>query len=159
MRVHVHHSDVNRVRKEIWRLALAEQDMQLIADACKTLSEVEYTPSRLVIETGLVVTYCRAFSGAPVDELAPESQLHTELKEIRDKLLAHSDRSYKSRREAVDVFGDHSHTAEYPPHLNPKLLDPICALALVLVERFKDAREEREQSLRNAGVEPEPDLS
>ena len=150
------------MRKEIWRLALAEQDMRLVASAAQELADA-HAPS-LVLEAGLVVIYCRSFSGAPkggrvpehvVDELAPKSHLHQKLWEARNRMYGHTDEDYELRRKAVDVFGTHSYSVEYQ-HLNPALFDPFRALALALAENFKGAREEREQALRDTGVEPEP---
>jgi hypothetical protein len=161
----MHESDVNRLRKEIWRLALAALDMRLVANTAQELMD-GHDPSS-VVETGLVVTYCRSFSGPPkddrkpehvVDELAPVGDrlsLHTKLFEARNKLLAHTDEDYASRRRTVDVFGNHSYKAEYPPKLRPEQLFPIRALALALADRFSTAQKERERVLREAGVEPE----
>jgi hypothetical protein len=105
----VHHTEVNRVRKETWRLAVAEQDMRLVANAAQELAE-PHAPS-LVLEAGLVVIYCRSFSGPPkqgwtpqhiVDELAPEDELHAKLWEARNRLYGHTDEDYEHRRKAVD---------------------------------------------------------
>lgn len=157
----VHDTEVNRLRNEIRRLLLAQNDMQLVAEGAEALADE--APNRL-LEAGLVVVYCRAFSGSPregvepktvVDSLAPESPLQAELFEARNKLYAHTDDDYAGRREAVDPFGEHSYAEEYRL-LNLELLPPIRELALATAERFKEEREAREQRLRDAGVPPEP---
>lgn len=158
----MHISDVNAIRKEIWRLTLAEHDMWLVHDAAEDLLGEALGSEAL--ETGLVVAYCRSFSGPPkegwqpqhiVDELAPEMQIHARLFEIRNKLYAHTDEDYRHRRKAVDVFGDHSHSVERQA-LHPELLGQVVLLAQALADRFKTAREEREATLKAAGVDPVP---
>ena len=157
-------TEVKRIREEIWRLALAAQDMRLVASAAQELLDA-HAPS-LVLEAGLVAVYCRSFSQAPseegerprkhvVDELAPDDSLHDRLWRFRNKGVGHTDADYEHRREAVDVFGNHRHQVEYS-HLNRDLLAPIEYLAMALATRFKEAQEERERKLRDAGVEPEP---
>jgi hypothetical protein len=155
-------SEVNRRRREIRRLLLAEQDMRLTAQAAVALRK---RPDRL-LETALVVVYCRPFSGAPkegrepqtvVDELAPKGDalnLHEQLFLVRNKLYAHTDDEFEHRREGVDVFGDHRYSEQYA-ELNRDLLEPIESHALALAEEFKEARERRQDELRAAGVPPD----
>lgn len=157
----MHPSELDRIRKEIWRLALAEHDMHLAVVAAQDLAQEG--PSE-VLEAALAVIYCRPFSGPPrkgkearhiVDELAPRDEVSLRLWELRDKLFAHTDKAYRFRRKVVDVFGNHSHQVEYR-HLNPDVAVVVEALARERADRFKTEREKRETRLREAGVDPTP---
>jgi hypothetical protein len=137
--------------------------MRLVAAGAEILAGTTTVPCQRLIEAGLVVTYCRPFSGPPkegtepkteVDALAPKSHLHQKLFEARNKMYAHTDEDYPGRREAVDPFGGHSYAEQYPL-LNPNLLQPFGLLALALAEQFKEERKAREQRLRDAGVPSE----
>ena len=147
-------------------------DMHLVAAAAAELIEtptLSLRPaaenSRPVLEAGLMVTYCRSFSGPPkegrrpqhvVDALAPESPLHAMMWEARNKVHAHTDEDYAGRREALDVSYNHTYEATYPPHFDSDHLTSIRTLAFGLAETFKEAREARESSLRDAGVSADP---
>jgi hypothetical protein len=66
----LHESDVNRRGREIRLLLLAEQDMRLTAEAADALRE---RADRL-LETAMVVVYCRPFSAAPKEGREPSLQ-------------------------------------------------------------------------------------
>lgn len=138
--------------------------MRLVAEGADALTSTQHLPSARLVEVGLVVTYCRPFSGPPragkpprhkVDELAPPDDLHALLFVVRSKLYAHNDDSWEHRRRAVDPFGEHSYSEEYRA-LDPEVLPQIRDLAADQFDRFKWARLELEQTLRDAGVPPEP---
>jgi len=162
----MHPSKVNEVRRKISLLTLAEVDMRQVANAARALNDDDRLPFRRMIETGLVVTYCRPFSGAPKDGVPPQKTvvdmfaptadfawLHAQLWEVRNKLFGHTDDDYKHRRMAVDVFGSHRYSEQYQ-HLDPERLVAIAALAEALAEQFREAKEELQQSLIDAGVPP-----
>jgi len=158
----MHPTEINRLQNEIRRLLLAEKDMCLVADAAEVMAESDYVSCRELVQVGMVVAYCRPFSGGPprepmteVDALAPTSSLHARLFEVRNKLYAHTDDDYRLRREAVDPFGEHSYSEE-SAMLIPDLLLPIRDLARENEGRFREERQAREQRLRDEGVPPKP---
>jgi hypothetical protein len=59
----------------------------------------------------------------------------------------------RTPRKTVDVFGSHRHRVE-TMYLIKAARSEVHALALAHAETFKDAREEREQMLRDADVPP-----
>lgn len=147
----MHPSEVNRLRREIRRLVAAEADMRLVAAGAEALANERYVSNTRLLEVGLVVVYCRGFSGPPredreprtvVDTLAPDSPLHVSLFELRNKLYAHTDDDYKRRREAVDVFGTHSYSEQYSD-LSHDGLERIRELAQAMADRLNEAREDR----------------
>jgi hypothetical protein len=151
--------------REINQLVKAEMDMRLVADAAEALSTTDYVPCERIVETGLVVAYCRAFTNddkrrEPVTvTMAPkagqELELHSVLFKMRDTLYAHSDES--PGRGAYDPFGEHAYVEGYRP-INPGALPRIAALARRNQEAFRIGVGERSQALRDAGVPADPTL-
>jgi len=158
-------SEVNRVKREIRQLVLAIKDMRLTVEGAETLSSVDYFPNTPLIETGMVVTYCRAYSlvkgrRPPVTaQMLPEDDrglsLHNELVKLRDTIYAHSDET--DNRVVVDPFGAHNYTEGSRPWKR-EAFGPVIELARAQEAKFREALTSREASLRAAGVPPDPSL-
>lgn len=157
----MHPSEVNRLKREVLQLVKAEMDMWLVAEAAETLGTERYVPCERIVETGLIVAYCRAYTPdskrrCPVTlEFLPDGaalDLHNRLFELRDTVYAHSDET--DARVAVDPFGEHSYSEGYRP-LNGLAMPTIASLARDQQMRFRAALTEREDALRAAGVPPD----
>jgi hypothetical protein len=130
----LHPSERNRLHREIRRLLLAGQDMKLVAETAEMLVDDESLGGWRVLETGLVVTYARAYTldsqrrGLP-DELYPQGDdrpLHDSLMRLRGEYYAHTDET--PHREAVDPFGEHRYAERYPVGLAEGVLRRLRAL-------------------------------
>ena len=148
-------------------MRLAADGARALASSNNILPSSSRLPHARLIEIGVIIAYCRPFSGPPrpgakprteIDELAPkDSELHKVIFEARSKLFAHTDDDYKFRREARDPLATHSHSEEYSD-LDREFLESLARLAETNGHRFWNAIREREQVLVEADVPPEPYL-
>jgi len=147
-------------------LVLAASDMFDVREAALYLADDSTMPwrTRRALETGIVVSYARAFSGSqgrpklsPPSTLTPE-QLndHRELLEQRRKLYAHSDAT--SGRGLVELMGDDWRDRLAENFLSEQWLSPppehlrdIAQLANANLNTFSDEAEQ----LRLRLVSPE----
>lgn len=153
-------SETNKLKRAIRQLVKAEADMKLVADAASSV--VGETWPRL-LETGIVVGYCRAYTcdakrrvPATVNHLPRKTSLralHDRLLELRDTVHAHSDET--DAREAVDPFGQHRYTESYRP-FQASAFPRIARLAAHQRHQFRRERKRLEALLRDAEVPAEP---
>ena len=109
----LHESDLNRLLNERERIRYALEDMALALEGLAMHAELDTPESsaegrrRLVIETGIIVSYARPFSGNEVGRIIPNwggedtqgyEALHEELIALRDSFYAHTDKPAKSGR-------------------------------------------------------------
>jgi hypothetical protein len=159
----VHESEINRLRREIRQLALAIADMRLAYEAADTMRS-GYAPSYRVIEAGMVVIYCRAYTEdskrrqpITLDLLPPDPdarRFHDELFKLRDQVYAHTDET--PNRGIVDPFQVHRYTEGYR-RWKPESFDKLEHLARSQEKVFRDALTQRERALRKAGIPPDPE--
>ena len=97
----VDESERNRLTKNQTALLLAASDMtQSIAAAKRLETEPDGDLAR-ALETTIAVSYMRPFTGQPPGRLPdeylpsgdPDAEYHAELKDLRDKVYAHTDRA------------------------------------------------------------------
>lgn len=155
----MHKSDVNRIMREIRQLVLARKDMELVAEGAQVLRADGYVPCVRLIEAGMVVSYCRAYSAdgkrripvtaamLPLDHRL--AVFHDEIVKLRDTIYAHSDET--PNRVSTDPFGDHRYTEGYHPW-RPESFDVFIELARSQEMRFCKALTEREELLRASGA-------
>jgi hypothetical protein len=165
----LHQSEHNRLRNEIRRLRLAASDMEQIADAAQTLLKIHLSAgAERVMQTGLVVTYVRAFkspSGIGIlkeSEWAPseprDRALHDRLVNLRDKLFAHTDKT--GLRDVVDTSallgleGGPTYAETWVP-FSTEGIAQIGQVAEAQRDRFTAAADEREFLLGRD--RPDPD--
>jgi len=95
----VDESERNRLVRKRTALVLAVSDMRQAAAAARTLVTEDDRDMARVLETGMVVSYMRPFTGRPpgrlpeayVPQAAAGAEYHAELKDLRDRLHAHTD--------------------------------------------------------------------
>jgi Phage integrase family len=106
----LHPPERNRLVKLQTVLLLAGSDMDQAAAAARALqSETEYLLAR-ALETAIAVCYMRASTRSSLMTLPPEfvptgdpdAKIHTELKAVRDKVYAHTDKA-GSRSASINV--------------------------------------------------------
>jgi hypothetical protein len=156
----MHESDVNKTKRELRRVLLAEQDMRLVANEVAAIQEQPSLYSR-ALEAGLVVIYARAYTedgrrNRPEVELHrqdADGEIHRRFMDLRDQVYAHADET--DARAAVDPFGDYGYAEEWEP-LNANDRRLLGELAARQHERLKAERERLQQVLRDAGVDPTP---
>lgn len=161
----MHVSDVKRVKRELGQLVKAEMDMRLVAEAATALAEDQYPTCPRILETGLIVAYCRAFTKdgrgripvttTMVPTAGEDLRLHNVLFKLRDTVYAHSDETMA--RGAFDPFGEHAYVEGYRP-LRSEVLPQIGELAGKQQRQFRAAIEDRSRRLTAAGVPPDPSL-
>jgi hypothetical protein len=159
----VHESEINRLRREIRQLALAIADMRLAYEAADTMRR-RSNPSSRVIEAGMVVIYCRAYTEdskrrRPITlDLLPKEpearRFHDELFKLRDQVYAHTDET--ANRAVLDPFQAHRYTEGYR-RWKPESFDKLEQLARAQETVFREALTQREQALRGAGIPPSPE--
>jgi hypothetical protein len=96
----MHESERNRLLKVQRSLLLAVSDMQQAAEAARMLQEESDGTRARVLETAMAVCYMRPFTTSDLkipDDYVPaagaDKAAHDNLKTLRDKVYAHTDRA------------------------------------------------------------------
>jgi hypothetical protein len=134
--------------------------MELVGHAVEVLESSSFGADDPVLEAGLFAIYSRPYMPDRKrrvlgDEWLPadpaQRKLHDRMLELRSTIYAHTDPDSPRGVEDVDAMlglGEHGY-AESRPLLNPEVFPRLAALAQAQRGRFREARELREQELRD----------